>query len=246
MGRKPARLKWFKFYFDKYLDGSTSRELTSSERGVFVGLLSLAARANNHGWIDADMESLPRLLDAPGPVVQRTLEKCQAPGPDGEPKIHIDGHRVQVVKFDEYNPERWERQLYDSRHETTNNVDNVVRPTNDSKTRPDQTRREETRKEKTPHNPPKVLKTSFGEEGTVKMTQEEYDKLLTRFGESDAKVRIQHLEDYILSKGKKYASHYRTILVWAEKDGQAKPSDPEWDRICVEAEKVRNSLGLTK
>ena len=53
----------------------------------------------------------------------------------------------------------------------------------------------------------------------VSLTKKEYSKLLEKFGEADLKEKITALNDYLGSKGKKYKSHYHTILMWARKDG---------------------------
>jgi len=53
----------------------------------------------------------------------------------------------------------------------------------------------------------------------IKLTQLEKEKLETKFGEHDAHRRIDVLSEYIASKGKKYSSHYATILTWARKEG---------------------------
>ena len=52
----------------------------------------------------------------------------------------------------------------------------------------------------------------------VLLTKSEYDKLIKRFGEQGTSERIEALNNYIGSKGKKYASHYYTILVWNKRD----------------------------
>jgi hypothetical protein len=49
---------------------------------------------------------------------------------------------------------------------------------------------------------------------------------VSRFGERDTQARIERLDDYIGSRGVKYASHYRTILVWAKKDAQTSVTLP--------------------
>lgn len=54
----------------------------------------------------------------------------------------------------------------------------------------------------------------------VTLFEKEYQKLIDQFGESDAKERIERLSLYKLSKGKKYASDYATILAWARKEQQ--------------------------
>ncbi len=52
----------------------------------------------------------------------------------------------------------------------------------------------------------------------VLLTKKEYDKLLNIFGEETTGSYIQRLNNYIGSKGKRYKSHYHTILTWADKD----------------------------
>ncbi len=54
----------------------------------------------------------------------------------------------------------------------------------------------------------------------VLLTDTEYQKLIAKFGEPGTKQRIEKLNNYILSKGKKYMSHYATILVWEDKNKQ--------------------------
>jgi len=58
-------------------------------------------------------------------------------------------------------------------------------------------------------------KRPFGEDGLVLMTQAEHEKLLVKFGELKTAEFIEKLANYIGSKGKKYKSHYHTILSWA-------------------------------
>ena len=53
----------------------------------------------------------------------------------------------------------------------------------------------------------------------VLLTDKEYKKLCELFGKSQADIMIEKLNNYIGSKGKKYKSHYFTILNWAGKDG---------------------------
>lgn len=62
-----------------------------------------------------------------------------------------------------------------------------------------------------------VSKKQFGEFENVFLSEQEFDKLQTRFGE-EANSYIERLSNYIASSGKRYKSHYATILTWAEKD----------------------------
>ena len=62
----------------------------------------------------------------------------------------------------------------------------------------------------------KPPKSKYGELKNVLLTAEEYGKLKERF--PDYEDRINKLGYYISSKGKKYNSHYATVLNWARKD----------------------------
>ncbi len=71
-------------------------------------------------------------------------------------------------------------------------------------------------------------KVSKGKESTkntymefVFLTDEEHEKLVRLFSEQGTKDRIAALNDYIGSKGKKYKSHYHTILTWDRKNGNS-------------------------
>jgi hypothetical protein len=52
----------------------------------------------------------------------------------------------------------------------------------------------------------------------VKLTQDEYEKLVGKFGEQGTKDRIENLNFYKGSKGVKYESDYLTILSWERKN----------------------------
>ena len=52
----------------------------------------------------------------------------------------------------------------------------------------------------------------------VLLTGDEHTKLVDRFGLNGTTDRIEALNNYLGSKGRKYRSHYYTILVWDKKD----------------------------
>lgn len=64
----------------------------------------------------------------------------------------------------------------------------------------------------------KEILSPIGEFKNVLLSDEERQKLIAQFGESGANDRIEKLSGYIASKGKKYKSHYATILTWARKE----------------------------
>ena len=59
-------------------------------------------------------------------------------------------------------------------------------------------------------------KIKYGE--FVVLTTDEYNRLKERFGQDTVDKYIERLDNYIGSKGKQYKSHYRTILMWIDKD----------------------------
>lgn len=52
----------------------------------------------------------------------------------------------------------------------------------------------------------------------VKLTDDEYSKLIKEFWQQWADEKIKHLNNYIGSKWDKYKSHYFTILSWSRND----------------------------
>lgn len=64
---------------------------------------------------------------------------------------------------------------------------------------------------------PKPDKLVFGQFGNVRMTKDEYDKLISEQGEARALKAIAKLDTFIGSKGDKYKSHYMTMFSWVLK-----------------------------
>lgn len=61
----------------------------------------------------------------------------------------------------------------------------------------------------------------------VYLTKEEYNKLLKELGEPRVKSLIIDLNNYIGSTGRRYKSHYHTILTWARKEMKPKPTEAQ-------------------
>ncbi len=73
----------------------------------------------------------------------------------------------------------------------------------------------------------------FGEYENVKLDDEQYEKLLNEFP-NDYEKRIQSLDGYIQSTGKKYKDHLATIRNWARKEGYKKLEKVEYKAIDTE------------
>ncbi len=64
-----------------------------------------------------------------------------------------------------------------------------------------------------------TLKQKYGENNNVLLTDEEYAKLQEKFKEYQK--RIDNLSRYITQSGKRYESHYQTILNWARREEES-------------------------
>lgn len=60
----------------------------------------------------------------------------------------------------------------------------------------------------------------------VFLTQEEHQKLINQFGENKTREKIEALNLYLGSNGKKYKSHYHTILNWDRMEKEKKSLKP--------------------
>lgn len=93
---------------------------------------------------------------------------------------------------------------------------------------------------------PKILKTDKEEEveedkkkykrkylDFVLLTNNEREKLISKLGEINTDDWILKLNNYIGSKGKKYKSHYHTILTWARKEQlEPEPKQESIEELC--------------
>jgi len=64
----------------------------------------------------------------------------------------------------------------------------------------------------------KLYKRNYGEFNNTLLSDEEYQKLVVRFGEKETVEKIEGLSLGIASKGYKYKNHYATILAWEKRD----------------------------
>lgn len=87
-----------------------------------------------------------------------------------------------------------------------------------------------------------IDKNIYGEFKNVKLTDEEYEKLK----EANLLPYIEKLSSYIASKGKKYKSHYATILNWSRKEQKTTPNwfdkDREQQELTEEEKKEFDDL----
>lgn len=96
-------------------------------------------------------------------------------------------------------------------------------------------------KEKTPQSKGKIKeKKSNNYADFVSMTPEEYEKLLNQFGTQGTSDRIEQLNLYKGSTGKKYKNDYLTILSWERKNQPEKRKEKVHE--YQEERKVESSI----
>lgn len=62
-----------------------------------------------------------------------------------------------------------------------------------------------------------ISKKIYGEFEKVLLLDDEKEKLIEKLGEKNTNILIAELDTYIASKGKRYSSHYATMLNWAKR-----------------------------
>ena len=68
-------------------------------------------------------------------------------------------------------------------------------------------------------NKKEIIKEKFGEFENVLLSADGLQKLKSKLG-AETESYIERLSSYIASSGKKYKSHYATILSWTQKDAK--------------------------
>lgn len=85
--------------------------------------------------------------------------------------------------------------------------------------------KESNNKEITPKGVTK--KNHFGEFENVLLSHDEYQNLVASLGDKGADNYIERVSAYIAQSGKRYKSHYATILNWWRKDGSPVSNSPK-------------------
>jgi hypothetical protein len=96
-----------------------------------------------------------------------------------------------------------------------------------------------------PSKPPETVKLPHGENGNVKLTAEDFEKLRTRYGPETTDKAIAFLDLHIGAKGKdEYKSHYHALQKWVfdavkEREGRQARASPQV-KSFAELEEERN------
>ena len=84
-------------------------------------------------------------------------------------------------------------------------------------------------------NDEKEKKDIYGDFSNVRLSRDEYEKLVNAYSEKTTKDFIEKLDAYIASTGKKYKNHYATILNRIRKEPNIKKVDQEKPVLSMDA-----------
>jgi len=199
MSKAPA----FQFYVRDWLSDPELQMTSSATRGVWINALCFMWESKERGKLEGTMEELAKILNSTNGDFEQFLKD-------------VETHKFCDVRICNTNVTLINRRMYREQKERENTRLRVARLRSNAKCNASVTvlssssssLKENIIKEK----------TSFGEFQNVKLTDSEYQKLLSLFGPDQCKEKIETLSQYIASKGKKYSSHYATILSWERKN----------------------------
>ena len=188
---------------------------------IWIKLLTLAGKKNMNGYIFLTEnipytdEMLATLFNRPLNTVRLALETFKKFGMiefNGEGKIKITNWEKHQ-NIDGLERIRENARLRQEKHRAKLlPLNNPPIKEEKDKSRVDKIRVDKSREKRDSH----VTKNCY--EDVVFLTEIEYNKLVEELGESLTKEYIKDLSLYIQSKGKKYKSHYATILTWNRND----------------------------
>lgn len=220
------RRNWIKLYVDQVLRGTCFKELIPDERFIWFGFLLLAGDNAMEGKICVTEEmgfsnnQLASLLKCDAELIKRSIKKMIR-----YEKIKVcENNIIQILNWQKYQSEYQRQRDYREEYKKRKNIKtkSVVTTRSNSKCGIERDRdiEEERDKDKEKNilrkEKKKILDFIF-------LTDKEHKKLLDKLGKNKTEDMIERLNNYIGSKGKKYKSHYFTILTWDRNDPDKKP-----------------------
>lgn len=108
--------------------------------------------------------------------------------------------------------------LYGTQDDTQNDTQIITQDMTQSMTQNVNILKTRNKKPET-RNKKEIIKEKFGEFENVLLSADELQKLKSKLG-AETESYIERLSSYIASSGKRYKSHYATILSWTQKDAK--------------------------
>lgn len=228
-----SEVKWIKITTDIFDDEKIKiiESLPDSDTifVIWIKLITLAGKINDNGfiYITEEMpyteEMLTTIFNRPLNTIRLALKTFQEFN-----MINIISGKIYISNWEKHqNIEGLEKikvqgKLRQAKHREKlklleSNVSVTLCNGTDIDIDIDKNRIDKEREKKTP--PPK---NKYGELNNVLLKEHEYNKLIESFTKETIDKYIYNLSLYIANKGKKYKSHYLTLLQWMSKDNVAK------------------------
>lgn len=219
-------IKWIKLSTDIF-DNRKIKQIEAMPDGdalivIWLKILTLAGTVNDNGcvYFTKDIPYTDQLLATqfgrPLATIQLALRVFQQFG-----MIEIVGNMIYVSNWEKYqNVDGLERVREQTRERVARHRERqkaLEDKSNVTVTLRNATERDIEEDKEIDKVKKKVLKKKYGVGENVLLTEEEYEKLQEKFP-YDYEEKIENLSLYLGSTGKRYKSHYMTILSWANKD----------------------------
>lgn len=195
---------WYPMWVDKWLFGSTRHEFSHAQRAIWVDLLTLSKK--DEGYIRANegipypVNQLAGLFNAPTKLVADTIRKAI----ETNKLKKLDDGTLYIINTDKYELSKRHRRRVKAAIMAAETDTMAAKAAN--------------REEKSRVDKENIEKKKLTHGELIILAVKEYDTLCERFGEKVVEDYIQRLNFYIGSKGKKYKSHYYTLLSWFRRD----------------------------
>jgi hypothetical protein len=192
-------------------DGKTlfDNELVVVKRGEHI--TSEVKLAERWGWSRTKVRNFLNLLQKDGMIENIKEDKKRT--------------RIRIVNYS----------IYQNSEDNKKTSENTTKEQEENKGRTRGEQEENTNKNDKNDKNEKNKKIYIQYAEFVKMTEDEYNKLVAKYGEKKVKRMIEVLDNYKGATGKKYKSDYRAILNWvADKVLKENGKDEEEDEITKE------------
>ena len=197
-------MKWFKHMTDS-LDDPFIHDLMDEFGAVgylaYFGIIEIICKENGRdltGKLSISPTYLRRKLRTSQGKLRQVFDFCQTFG-----KLSVN-----------FSEKIWEFEFT----KIADIKDNYTKDLQATGKKPSKQKEEE--KEVEEYKEEKDKKKKYGEYKKVLLTQDQYDKLITDFGETKTKALIKMLDEGIEMKGYKYKNHNLAIRKWEKNDGQ--------------------------
>lgn len=214
-------MEWFKFYHNKWLTDRAINSLRPQDRLCFITLLCVTSQSDERNGLVLryDEEEIILLTQLKIDVHDDQKSDYHLAVGFTERLIsvgileRVDATTILIKNFEKrqnsnlLGSERAKRYRENSKAKAR--VTNVTKKSDERNAREEKIREDKIREEK----------KYFGEFQKVQLSDGEHTNLRTRYGAGATTRLIDELDGYLETSGKRYKSHYATLLNWARRKG---------------------------